>query len=158
MRLVRIYLINIPPALLQSLMIGLLEGARRFGWGGIARLVFFGVQGVVYLGLWLMGKLTIESAALTMILSQLSSMMFALLAVWRQLRPAWKPNWRIWKRTFYYGVRDYPGAVADFATLRMDQLLLGGLASSAAIGLYVVAVRLSEITAVLAGSVADAVM
>jgi O-antigen/teichoic acid export membrane protein len=40
----------------------------------------------------------------------------------------------------------------------MDQLLLGGLASSTAIGLYFVAVRLSEITAILAGSVADAVM
>ena len=55
-------------------------------------------------------------------------------------------------------MRGYPGTVADFATLRMDQLLLGGLASSTAIGLYFVAVRLSEITAILAGSVADAVM
>ena len=158
MRLVRIYLVNIPAALLQLLMIGLLEGARRFGWGGVSRLIFFGVQGVLYLGLWWAGKLTLETAALTMILSQFSSMLFSLIAVWRQLRPAWRPNWLVWKRTFYYGVRDYPGAVADFATLRMDQLLLGGLASSAAIGLYVVAVRISEITAVLASSVGDAMM
>jgi len=40
----------------------------------------------------------------------------------------------------------------------MDQLLLGGLASSTAIGLYFIAVRLSEITATLAGSVSEALM
>ena len=158
MQLVRIYLINIPAALLQLLMIGLLEGARRFGWGGVARLIFFGVQGVVYLALWLTGHLTLETAALTMMLAQFSSMLFALIAVWCQLRPAWKPSRTLLKRTFRYGVRDYPGAVADFATMRMDQLLLGGLGSSLAIGLYVVAVRISEITAVLASSVGDAMM
>lgn len=158
MHLVHLYLINIPAALLQLLMIGLLEGARRFGWGGMARLVFFGVQGLAYFMLWLTGHLTLETATFTMILSQFSSMMFALCAVWRQLKPDWNPSWSLWKRTFRYGVRDYPGAVADFATLRMDQLLLGGLGSSVAIGLYVVAVRISEITAVLASSVGDAMM
>lgn len=158
MRLVRIYQLNIPAALLQLLMIGLLEGARRFGWSGLARLVFFGTQAVVYLVLWLVGHLTVESAALTMMLAQTSSMLFAVLIVRQQLRPAWRPSWLLWKRTFHYGVRDYPGAVADFTTLRMDQLLLGGLASSFSIGLYFVAVRISEITAVLASSVADAVM
>src|SRR6266480_3263009 len=44
MRLVRIYLVNIPAALIQFLMIGLLEGARRFGWAGASRLMFFVVQ------------------------------------------------------------------------------------------------------------------
>ena len=34
MHLVRIYLVNIPAALLQFLMLGLLEGGRRFGWAG----------------------------------------------------------------------------------------------------------------------------
>jgi O-antigen/teichoic acid export membrane protein len=158
MHLVHIYLVNIPAALLQLLMIGMLEGARRFGWGGMARLIFFGVQGFLYLVLWLNGHLTLETATLTMIVSQSSSMLFALIAVWRQLNPTWQPSWKLWKRTFRYGIRDYPGAVADFATLRMDQLLLGGLGSSVAIGLYVVAVRISEITAVLASSVGDAMM
>jgi O-antigen/teichoic acid export membrane protein len=89
---------------------------------------------------------------------QFAAMALSVFAVWRQLRPRWKPSWSEWRNAFHYGIRGYPGSVADFATLRMDQLLLGGLASSKAIGLYFVAVRLSEITAILAGSVADAVM
>ena len=58
----------------------------------------------------------------------------------------------------HYGLRDYPGCVADFTTLRLDQLMLGGVASSAAIGLYVIAVRLSEVTTYVAEALAGALM
>jgi len=158
MRLVRIYLVNIPAALVQFLMIGLLEGARRFGWAGAARLMFFVVQAVVYFLLWIYGRFTVETAALTLIIAQFAAMTLSLFAVLRELKPRWEPSWRKWKEALGYGVRDYPGVVADFTTLRLDQLLLGGMASSAAIGLYFIAVRLSEITAIMAGSVADALM
>ncbi len=158
MRLVRIYMVNIPAALVQFLMIGLLEGARRFGWAGAARFVFFVVQAVSYFLLWIYGRLTVESAALTLILAQFGAMFLSLFAVLRELKPRWQPSWRKWREALGYGVRDYPGVVADFTTLRLDQLLLGGMASSAAIGLYFVAVRLSEITAMMASSVADALM
>lgn len=158
MWLVRIYLLNIPAALVQFLMIGLLEGSRRFGWAGSSRLITFVVQAASYLVLWLFNHLTVETAAFSAMAGQFAAMFLSLFAVWRQLRPRWQPSWLQWRNAVHYGLRGYPGTVADFATLRMDQLLLGGLASSTAIGLYFVAVRLSEITAILAGSVADAVM
>jgi O-antigen/teichoic acid export membrane protein len=158
MRLVHLYLLNIPAALLQFLMIGLLEGARRFGWAGASRLVTFVVQAVAYLVLWLIGHLTVETAAFSAMAGQFSAMFLSVYAVCRELNPRWKPGWTQWRDALSYGMRGYPGTVADFATLRMDQLLLGGLASSTAIGLYFVAVRLSEITAVLAGSVSEALM
>ncbi|MGH9928048.1 MAG: polysaccharide biosynthesis C-terminal domain-containing protein [Pyrinomonadaceae bacterium] len=158
MRLVRIYLVNIPAALTQFLMIGLLEGARRFGWAGASRLMFFVVQAVAYFFLWIYGRLTLESAALTLILAQFGAMSLSLFAVLRELKPHWQPSWSKWKAALGYGVRDYPGIMADFTTLRLDQLLLGGMASSAAIGLYFIAVRLSEMVAILASSIADALM
>jgi len=158
MRLVRIYLVNIPAALLQFLMLGLLEGGRRFGWAGASRLITFAVQAAAYLALWLVGHLTVQTAAFSAMAGQFSAMGLALFAVWHEFRPSWKPGWKAWRDALHYGMRGYPGTVADFATLRMDQLLLGGLASSTAIGLYFVAVRLSEITAILASSVGDAVM
>jgi O-antigen/teichoic acid export membrane protein len=158
MRLVRIYLVNIPAALVQFLMIGLLEGARRFGWAGASRLLFFVVQAGAYLTLWMNGRLTVKSAALTLIVAQFAAMSLSLIAVLRELKPRWQPSWSKWKAALGYGVRDYPGIMADFTTLRLDQLLLGGMASSAAIGLYFIAVRLSEMIAILAGSIADALM
>ena len=158
MHLVRIYLMNIPAALVQFLMIGLLEGSRRFGWAGSSRLITFVVQAASYLVLWLVNRLTVETAAFSAMAGQYAAMFLSLIAVWHQLHPRWQPSWLQWRNAVHYGLRGYPGTVADFATLRMDQLLLGGLASSTAIGLYFVAVRLSEITAILAGSVSDAVM
>src|SRR2546427_10724326 len=158
MLLMRIYMINIPAVIFLDLMRGLVEGTRRFGWAGAARLIFFGVQALGFAGLWLEGHLTVATAAVTMILSQTSSMLLALIAVKKQLRPRWQPCWAEFKNSMHYGLRDYAGGVADFTTLRLDQMMLGGIASSAAIGLYVVAVRLSEVTTYVAEALAGALM
>lgn len=158
MTLVHIYLVNIPAALLLDLMLGLLEGSRRFGWAGAARAIFFGVQASGFLVLWLTHQLTVESASLVMIASQTSSMLLSLFAVRQQLRPAWQPSWIEWRRSMNYGLRDYGGIVSDFTTMRLDQLMLGAMASSAAIGLYVIAVRLSEVTTMVAGALSDALL
>jgi O-antigen/teichoic acid export membrane protein len=158
MTLLRIYQVNIPAALLLNLMRGLLEGTRRFGWAGLARLLSFIVQGPGFAILWLSGHLTIASATYTLILAQALSTALALFAVWRELGPRWEPDWDEFKQSMHYGLRDYPGTIADFTTLRLDQLVLGAMASNVAIGLYVIAVRLSEMTTLAADAIADALM
>jgi len=156
MTLLRIYQVNIPAALLLNLMRGLLEGTRRFGWAGMARLLTFVVQAIGFAGLWYFGKLTVGSATYTLIVAQTASTALATFAVWHQLRPRWQPSWSEFKNSMHYGLRDYPGCLADFTTLRLDQLMLGGMASSAAIGLYVMAVRLSEVTTYVSDALAGA--
>ena len=158
MTLLRIYQINIPAALFLNLMRGLLEGTRRFGWAGLARLLSFIVQGPGFLLLWMLGDLTVATATYVQIIGQTASMLLGLFAVWRELRPRWQPDWNEFKTSMHYGLRDYPGGVADFTTLRLDQLMLGAMASNVAIGLYVVAVRLSEITTLAADAIADALL
>jgi len=158
MTLLRIYQINIPAALFLDLMRGLLEGTKRFGWAGAARMIFFGVQAVGFAALWFSGHLTVATASFTMIAAQSTAMLLALGAVIHQLRPSWQPSWTQFKTSMNYGARDYPGGLADFTTLRLDQLLLGAMASNVAIGLYVTAVRLSEITTLAATALAEALM
>ncbi len=158
MTLLRVYQVNIPAALFLNLMRGLLEGTRRFGWAGMARLLSFVVQGAGFAGLWFVGNLTVATATYTLICAQTASALLATFAVWRQLRPRWQPSWTEFKNSMHYGLRDYPGCVADFTTLRLDQLMLGGMASSAAIGLYVIAVRLSEVTTYVSEALAGALL
>lgn len=158
MRLVRVYLMVIPVAMAFDLLRALLEGARRFVWVGAARLIFFGVQAAGYLVLWLVHALTVETATYVMIGSNVSAMLLALVGVRRELRPRWQPSLKEFKAVLRYGARDYPGVLTEFTTLRLDQLVLGGYATSAAIGLYFVAVRLAEISAQLAAAVPDALM
>jgi O-antigen/teichoic acid export membrane protein len=158
MILLRVYQINIPAALFLDLMRGMLEGRRRFGWAGAARAIFFGVQALGFALLWFTGDLTVATAMFAMIVAQTTAMVLSLGAVWYQLRPRWQPSWMEFKSSLNYGLRDYPGGVADFTTLRLDQLMLGAMASNVAIGLYVIAVRLSEVTTVAANAIAAALM
>jgi O-antigen/teichoic acid export membrane protein len=77
MWMVKLYLINIPLALLYDLMAGMLEGTRQFKWAALSRIVFFGIQSVVYFLLWFFGFLTVFSAALTMIVAQIANTLTA---------------------------------------------------------------------------------
>ncbi len=158
LRLSRIYLLTIPILMLTDLTRGLLEGARRFTWVGALRLILFGVQLASYIVLWLVGKLTVASATYTMIASLFASLLLSLFAVWHQLRPAWGPRLSELQVTLRYGIRDYPGVLTEFVNWRMDLMMLVGMASSTAVGLYVVALRLADITSILASSVGDALM
>ena len=158
MWLVRAYLINIPFALLYDMMAGLLEGSRRFKLAALSRVTFFGIQCVGYLLLWLTGHLTIANAALTMVLAQLANTSTAFLSVLLVLKPGWKPNFRTFKETLVFGLKYHAGVVTSFTTLRLDQIMLGGMATSLEMGLYVIAVRLSEIMTVLASSLSEVLM
>jgi O-antigen/teichoic acid export membrane protein len=158
LRLTRIYLLVIPVHMLTDLTRGLLEGARRFTWVGALRLILFGVQLVTYIVLWMFGELTVASASYTMLASLAASLVVSLIAVWRELSPKWQPNLSELGTTLRYGIRDYPGILTEFVNWRLDLMMLVGTASSAALGLYVVALRLADITSTLAGSVGDALL
>ena len=158
LRLARIYLLVIPVHMLTDLTRGILEGARRFTWVGALRLILFGVQLGSYVVLWLTGHLTVASASYTMVASLVASLVVSLIAVWRELHPKWQPNLAELGTTLRYGVRDYPGILTEFVNWRMDLMMLVGMASSSAVGLYVVALRMADITTILAGSVGDALL
>ncbi|HSK70783.1 MAG TPA: flippase [Pyrinomonadaceae bacterium] len=158
MWLVRLYLINIPFALVYDLMAGMLEGSRQFKWAALSRILFFGIQSAAYLILWFFEYLTVYSAALTMIVAQLANTFTVGLCVLYVLRPRWSPSWTEWKKTIGYGLKYHVGVVTSFTTLRLDQMMLGGMATSVEMGLYVICVRLSEITTVLASSVSEVLM
>jgi enterobacterial common antigen flippase len=158
MWLLKVYLINIPLALLYDLMSGLLEGSQKFKLIGAVRIGFFATQSVSYLILWLSGNLTVASASATMILAQLVVTSSALTAVCLSLRPAWRVSMRVFKRSASFGLRYHLGVVTSFTTLRLDQMMLAGIATSIEIGMYVVAVRISEVMTVLASSVSEVLL
>lgn len=156
--LAQIYALIIPLVLLTDFTRGLLEGARRFQWVAALRLVFFGTQGVCYVFLWVDHRLTVATAMYSMIAAAATSLIVALIGIGRELKPRWNPKMGDLNTTLRYGVRDYPGILTEFVNWRLDLMMLVGMASSTSIGLYSVAVRLSDITTVLASSVSDALM
>lgn len=158
MRLAQMYAVVVPMTLLTDLIRGILEGARRFHWVAALRLIFFGFQSACYVTLWLFDQLTLSNAMYTMIGSVAISLVVAFLGIMRELKPRWEPKLADLRVTLRYGVRDYPGVLTEFVNWRLDLMMLVGMASSGAIGLYAVAVKMSDITTLLASSVGDALM
>jgi O-antigen/teichoic acid export membrane protein len=158
LRLARIYLLVIPILMLTDLLRGLLEGARRFTWVGVLRLILFGVQLGSFIILWLIGRLTVASASYTMVGAVVASLVLSFVAVWRELHPHWRPKLSELGTTLRYGIRDYPGVLTEFVNWRLDLMMLVGVASSTSVGLYAVALRLADITSTMASSVGDALM
>jgi O-antigen/teichoic acid export membrane protein len=116
------------------------------------------MQVLGYVILWLSGRLTVASAMYTMIVATACGLTLALTGVSRELKPRWQPSLTQLKTNLGYGVREYPGVLTEFVNWRLDLMMLVGMASSSSVGLYSIAVRLSDITTVLASSVGDALM
>src|SRR5581483_2939918 len=67
---------------------------------------------------------------------------------------AWRPQGTTVRRLLRYGARIHLGSVVNMLNGRIDQMLVAGALSASAMGLYVVAVTLSQVTATLANSIA----
>ena len=157
-RFTQLFSLNIPIILLTEMLRGQLEGARLFGWVGVARLSFITTQAVGYAIFYFFGWLTLENAILIIVAGQIICPLIMLGGVLKKLRPGWNFSSKVFRAEIGYGLRGYFGVVTGFAVLRLDQIMLAIVAPTAIIGLYVVAVALAEITATLASSVADALM
>jgi O-antigen/teichoic acid export membrane protein len=154
----RIFLFNVPIVLLSEMLRGHLEGAKLFGWLGAARIAFITTQGGGYLVFYVFGSLTLINALWIIVFAQILLVSLMFFAVWIKLRPKWKPNLKVFQNEISYGLRSYFGNVTEFAVWRLDQMILTAVASSVTVGLYAVAVAVSEITAILASSVSDALL
>lgn len=155
---VKLFLLNIPVILLSEMLRGQLEGARCFGWLGVGRFSFIGIQAGGYVVFYLFGWLTLKNALLIITVGQILCALLMLLGVLIELSPRWHASRKVLGEEIGYGLRGYSGIVTEYAILRLDQMMLAGMASSPIIGLYAVAVALAEITATLASSVADALL
>jgi O-antigen/teichoic acid export membrane protein len=157
-RLTQLFLLNVPVILLNELFRGQLEGAKLFGWLGIARLAFIGTQAVGFAVLYVLDALTLLNALIVIISVQLLTCALMLFGVLYNLRPQLRFNIKIFVREINYGVRSYFGILTEFAVWRLDQIMLTALAASTVVGLYAVAVAIAEITATLASSISDALL
>lgn len=157
-RFTQLFSLNIPVILLTEMLRGQLEGARLFGWVGVARLSFITTQAVGYSIFYMAGWLNLENAVLIIVAGQVLCPLIMLAGVIRKLRPRLRFSWPILLNEASYGLRSYFGIVTGYAVLRLDQMMLAIFAPTDIIGLYIVAVALAEITATLASSVADALM
>ena len=102
--------------------------------------------------------MTLGIAVVIITIGQLLALSIMIVAICYELKPKLQWSWKAVKDEFDYAVLSYPGILTEHGVLRLDQILLAGMASSFVMGLYIVAVAIAEITAMLASSVADVLL
>lgn len=66
------------------------------------------------------------------------------------------PSWRLLRSTARFGIRVWARGLATFTNARIDQVIMGLIASEASLGIYAVAVNAGEVALYIPGSVAIA--
>ena len=69
-----------------------------------------------------------------------------------------RPDARLFRRSMHFGLRAWPIGAARFLNFRADQILMGFLATRAALGIYAVAVSASEALLYLSFAVGSAIV
>jgi O-antigen/teichoic acid export membrane protein len=102
----------------------------------------------IYAGLllvaWAVAGLTVALASLVWVLGQGIRASMLVSASWRGIGPA-RPRVELLLESFRFGIRAWLGSLARFLNFRTDQILMGFIASEAALGVYAVAVNAAEI-------------
>ena len=149
-------LLIIPLHILGLVFQEMLRGHQRMGAWNLLRVA----QGVGYVGfilvaLWLDAG-TVEGFGIAYMLAHVPPLAAALLLCLGAGWGGWRLAASAVRRVLRYGARIHLGSVVNMLNGRIDQMLVAGTLSAAAMGLYVVAVTLSQVTATLANSVSMA--
>ncbi|MGH3751274.1 MAG: oligosaccharide flippase family protein [Pseudonocardiaceae bacterium] len=144
-----------------ALAVGVLRGAAvgRQMWTAIAieRLVNTSLRIVAFVSLWLLGEFTVLTAVLVSTLSPI----VAGVVYWRLLvRPPHDDTEQpldggILRLLLSFGSRMWLGAVASMLLARIGQILMAPLSSIEDLGLYIVAVTISDLPLIIALTIRD---
>jgi O-antigen/teichoic acid export membrane protein len=124
-----------------------------------SRLLAFGpwLYAVLLAAIWLGWGVTIERAAIAWVAAQAVPALLFCGAAGR-LTGFGPPDLRLMFETVRYGIRAWLGGLAHLLNARVDQVLLGLLATQAALGTYAVAVNASEVLFYLPSAVGTALL
>jgi O-antigen/teichoic acid export membrane protein len=147
-----------------ALASGLVEAGAAFllGCGRIRRLALITataswVYPVLLAAIWLGPGLTVTRAALAWVAAELLRALLLLRQSTDVVALA-RPKLGVLADSIRFGIRVWVGSFARFLNFRIDQILMGLLASEAALGIYAVAVNASEMLLYLPAATATALL
>jgi O-antigen/teichoic acid export membrane protein len=140
---------------LQSGAVAFLLGCNRIRTQAFITPVFPWLYASLIALVWSIGGLSVTGAVLAWTGSVLfTSSMCIVLTI--PIAGLGGPNWRLLLASARFGVRVWARGLAIFANARVDQVIMGLIASEASLGIYAVAVNAGEVALYIPGAVATA--
>jgi len=134
-----------------------LLGCSRFRAHALTTVVTSWLYPLVVAVVWGVGGLTALTAALIWVGTQ-GLRALVLFFVASRDNGFGRPSRKLLGESMRFGLRAWVGTLADSLNFRIDQILIALLASEAALGIYAVAVSVSEVLQYLPGAIATALL
>ncbi|HEY0238237.1 MAG TPA: oligosaccharide flippase family protein [Friedmanniella sp.] len=157
-RLILLAGVIILPALMVNLLRGAAVGLHAWNVVALERVVLAVARIFVFGGLYLSGHLTLLTAVVAAVgLPAAAGLVYLGVCVFRS-EPAPPGEDRVVRTGEFmrYGLRVWLGSIASILLARVDQLLMTPLSSAYDLGIYAVAVTVSELPMVASGAVQSA--
>jgi O-antigen/teichoic acid export membrane protein len=153
-----IYSTYLPLITFGVVFIGGLNGLHRYAAFNAVRLSIFVLMVASQTLLLITDSSTVEGLVIAFVGCQAGMTLLAGFLLYRA-----KPGHLSWDRTtmrelFGYGVRSNTGTSSSFLNQRMDQLVISAFMSASQLGLYVVAVNLTQVAGLVGNAVAYATL
>jgi stage V sporulation protein B len=150
-----ILLVGSIAASLQSGALGFLLGCGRIRTQAFITPMFPWLYASLIALVWPIFGLSVTGAVLAWTGSQLFAAALCI-AVTLPIAGLDSPSWRLLRTTARFGIRVWARGLAVFANARIDQVIMGLIASEASLGIYAVAVNAGEIALYIPVAVATA--
>ena len=151
--LASVLLLIIPFHILGLVFQEMLRGHHRMAAWNLLRVTLGAGYVVLILGALSLGAATVTGFGIAYLLSHVPPLALAVLLCIGAGWGGWRLHGATVRRLLRYGLRIHLASVVNMLNGRIDQMLVAGALSATAMGLYVVAVTLSQVTATLANSI-----
>ena len=150
-----ILLVGSIAASLQSGALSFLLGCGRFRTQAFLNPVFPWLYASFIVLAWTAFGLNVTGAIMAWTGSAISAATLCIVAS-LPIAGLGSPSWRLLRSTAHFGIRVWARGLAAFTNARIDQVIMGLIASEASLGIYAVAVNAGEVALYLPSSVAIA--
>ena len=147
-----LFLAYIPLYLLAMYLMAILNGMRRYSRFHGLRLLVIVTSAAGLVTLALTGRLTVTGATMVFLLAHAVALV-ASAAGLRTMRSGLKIERKVARSLLAFGFRSHSGNLTAMLNERLDQLLISILLAPTQLGLYVIAVTLTSLTALVGSSV-----
>ncbi len=134
-----------------------LVGCTRFRQRALAIMIWPWLYALLVLAVWAGPGLTITLSMLAWAISQAAGAALVLSLCVRGIGFG-RPSAPLLRESIAFGLRAWAGSLTQFLNFRLDQVIMGFIATEAALGFYAVAVNVSEVLLLLPGALATAII
>lgn len=151
--LARVWLLMVPLMPLSESLSGALVADRDFSAMNFYKLLQSALPVVIYFGLWLTGKFTVEAVLLThvVVVGVYLALLFRRVLERHHIG---RPRRDLARKGLWYGIRAHASNMGAQLNARLDLLIMPAFLAASQIGLYAVAVSIAAMIVTLAGSLA----